>query len=128
LATVVRVKAAPFIKIIANEVALLERGGSKTAARDVAWNMGIHSRIVYRFLAEGQENIEFATADKIVCGILGEHAWHCVPELNEIYEALDFSPTVTQKVAKKISAEENRRRKAACVQTALDLDVLEEAA
>lgn len=103
----ITVPAAPFRVILAQRLETITRNAEENDAPVslLAAETGLNIRFIHKVLSQGQENISFDNADRIVTHILGPMAWYTHEDLNAIYEAVDLGavdrafPVATVEVA-----------------------------
>lgn len=85
------VDAAPFKAILERRIEELERDPlCGDSSNQLAFELGVGTRTLYRFLNEVQE-MRFDTADRIVTRILGPMAWYTDEALHEIYMSTNLT-------------------------------------
>jgi hypothetical protein len=57
----------------------------------LAFQSGVSKAAIDGLMRADHRSIHFDIADKLVCTALGEHGWHCDPELSEIYQTFNLA-------------------------------------
>lgn len=102
------VPAEPFRQILADRLERYEEAEYPDPRKQLAKDSDIPPRILLRIL-DGQKDISFDNADKIVTNILGPMAWHTSETLSAIYEgvnlrAVDWSHPTSRRVVEGMMA------------------------